>query len=275
MKVLELKLTEIEPNADNPRRDFPAQHLVDLAEDIKKNGQRNPILVSLKDGKYYLIAGECRIRAFRLNGDQTIMASVYNDLSEEAFDTLAIQDNIFSLSLSPIETGIALLHAQNKHKRTQEDISKRMGKCQKWVSNSLSLVKKIVPEVQELIRNKTLKQSFARLLKRVPRDRQKVIADYIVQNRTCMSGAEFYIKQQLDQSTITPDVRRLIAVFSKGAFILGQISARYSDQKQELPKGLASELSKACLEYSKVKDHLTMWILHSASKDQDAQSKSN
>jgi|GEM_PF-6200594 len=279
MNVIELNLNDIVFTKGNPRIDCPVEYLVALAEDIKKNGQRNPILVSLKDERYFLIAGECRIRALRINGCMTVMARVYDNLSPEEFDTLAIQDNISCLSLSPIEIGIALSRMGEKYRWTQQVLAQKLGKSQKWVSNCLSLVGKLSPEVQALIRNNTMKQSFARLIKRVPLDSQKAIADSIVQGKMHMNAAEVYIKQQLGHSTTIPNVRRMIAEFGRGAAILGHISAQYFDLKQELPKGLATELSKACLEYAKVKDRLTMWILHSAAKEreepqQDLQNKS-
>ena len=132
---IELKVSDLEPNRDQPRRDFDEASLAELADSIAKHGVLQPLLVRpLFGGGYQIVAGERRWRAARMAGVQTVPALV-RDLDDQQVMELALIENLQREDLNPLEEAEGFEALMNTHGMTQEEVSDcvdRAGRC--WPS---------------------------------------------------------------------------------------------------------------------------------------------
>ncbi len=144
----------------NPRKAFDPEALQALAEDIRQNGLINAITVRPKGkSKYELVAGERRLRAFRLLGRATIPAKV-RELTDEQMLDIMLAENLQRVDLNPIEEAHHLKRVLEVGKLTQTELGRRIGKSQEWVSQRLRLAE--APAVlQDLIISRQINTSSA------------------------------------------------------------------------------------------------------------------
>lgn len=116
-----LKITEVEPNRDQPRKNFKQEALEELAESIKTYGIIQPIVVSKQDGYYGIIAGERRWRAAKLAGLEEIPAIV-RESDEQTNKEIALIENIQREDLNPFEKALGIRHLMEKYGLTQEQV---------------------------------------------------------------------------------------------------------------------------------------------------------
>lgn len=135
-KIVEVALSDIQPNPDQPRKTFRDDSLEELAASIERHGLIQPITVKRQEeGHYLLVAGERRLRAFEKLQKATIPAIVTNGNAEE----IALIENIQREDLNPLEEAEALERMMNRHHYTQEELGKVIGKAQNTVSETLQL----------------------------------------------------------------------------------------------------------------------------------------
>lgn len=134
-----LKITEVEPNRDQPRKSFNQESLEELAESIKEYGLIQPIVVSKKDGYYCIIAGERRWRACKLAGLEKIPAIVRDD-DDRKNKEIALIENIQREDLNPYEKALAIKDLIEKYNLTQEEVSKKLGKSRSSIANSVRIL---------------------------------------------------------------------------------------------------------------------------------------
>jgi ParB family chromosome partitioning protein len=134
-KIVELDLGEIVPNPNQPRKTFDEAALRELADSIDRHGLIQPITVKREDDHYLLVAGERRYRAHQLLGRTTVPAIV----TEGNVDEIALIENIQREDLNPLETAEALARLMERHRYTQEEAGKVIGKAQNTVSALLRL----------------------------------------------------------------------------------------------------------------------------------------
>ena len=137
--VLQLKITEIEANENQPRRKFDEEALNSLAESIKEHGIVQPIIVRRDGEGYQIVAGERRWRAARIAGLKAVPV-VVKDYSETQILEIALIENLQREDLNPIEEAIAYKGLMEKYNFTQENISKVVGKSRPYVANSIRLL---------------------------------------------------------------------------------------------------------------------------------------
>lgn len=138
--VWHIPLTEIFPNAEQPRKEFPPSELAELVESIKIHGVLQPVLVTeLGDGGYELIAGERRLRAATLAGLPTIPAMVKAATRQEKLE-LALIENIQRQNLNPVEEAFAFKRLMEEFGLTQEEVAERVGKSRPAIANALRLL---------------------------------------------------------------------------------------------------------------------------------------
>lgn len=138
--ITELKLTEVEPNSNQPRKSFDNEKLEILAESIKEHGLIQPIIVvKNKKGTYTIVAGERRWRAAKKAGLSTIPA-VIKDYSNQTVTEIALIENLQREDLNPIEEALGYKSLMDEYNLTQEEISQRIGKSRSAVANSLRLL---------------------------------------------------------------------------------------------------------------------------------------
>ena len=137
-KIVEVNLSEIHPNPDQPRKTFDEAKLRELAASIERQGLLQPIIVQKRaasDGGYLLVAGERRFRAHQLLEKATIPAI----LTEGNPDEIALIENIQREDLNPLEEAEALERMMDRYHYTQEELGKVIGKAQNTVSEVLQL----------------------------------------------------------------------------------------------------------------------------------------
>ena len=162
-----LKLTEIEPNREQPRKDFDEKALSELADSIREHGVLQPLLVRpLKDGRYQLIAGERRWRASRMAG-LTEVPVIVRDLDDQAAMELALIENLQRTDLNIMEEAAGYRELMERYGMTQEVVAKRVGKSRPAVANALRML--ALPETTaRLVREGKLTAGHARALLGLP-----------------------------------------------------------------------------------------------------------
>ena len=138
--VTEVMLSEIEPNRDQPRKDFDEAALAELAESIKKHGLLQPILVRTKaTGGYEIIAGERRWRACRIAELRTVPV-VVREMDEREVMEVALIENLQREDLNPVEEALGYRSLMVSYNLTQEQVAEAMGKSRSAVANTLRLL---------------------------------------------------------------------------------------------------------------------------------------
>ncbi|MDR3587549.1 MAG: ParB/RepB/Spo0J family partition protein [Desulfosporosinus sp.] len=160
--IKEIDISDIEPNPDQPRREFDPQALNDLADSLRDHGLLQPILVRPFGERYYVIAGERRLRAAKIAGFSKIN-SIVQLCSDLEMAERALIENIQRADLSPIEEGMAYHRLIEDYGLTQELVAQRVGKARATVANLLRVI--LLPEVVlELLRNEKISLGHAKVL---------------------------------------------------------------------------------------------------------------
>ena len=157
-----LKITEVEPNREQPRKTFNQESLEELAESIKEYGVIQPIVVSRQDGYYAIVAGERRWRAAKLAGLEEIPAIIRDD-DEQTNKEIALIENIQREDLNPYEKAMGIRHLMDKYGMTQEQVSKKIGKSRSSVSNTVRILY-LAPDVLELVKQGKLTEGHCKAL---------------------------------------------------------------------------------------------------------------
>ena len=159
----EIPISQIEPNPDQPRRDFDPEALQELAGSIKSLGIIAPItLRQVADNRYQIIAGERRWRASQLAGLQSIPAYI-RTVEDENVMEMALVENIQREDLNAIEIALAYQHLAETTGMTQARISERVGKSRAAVTNYMRLLK-LPAQVQMALKDKEIDMGHARAL---------------------------------------------------------------------------------------------------------------
>ena len=190
-----LKLTQIDPNRDQPRADFDESALQELAASIRAVGVLQPILVRRTGERYQIIAGERRYRASRLAGLEEIPAIV-RDWDEQKRLEAALVENLQRDDLNPVEEAVGVKCLMEAANLTQERVAERIGKSRPAVANLLRLLT-LPEEVQKMLVDGRLTAGHARALVTVEPARQVQLANLTVQQgwsvrqleRICAQGA--------------------------------------------------------------------------------------
>ena len=165
--VQTLRISEIEPNKNQPRKTFNTENLQQLADSMREHGVIQPIVVrSLPNGNYQIAAGERRWRAAKMAGLTDIPVLIRDDLTDEQAAQIALIENLQRENLNPIEEAMGYRELMERYKMTQESLSKALGKARSSIANSLGLLS--MPNgVQELLRNGSLSAGHCKALKKV------------------------------------------------------------------------------------------------------------
>ncbi len=138
--TLQLKLTQIEPNKKQPRKDFDKEKIDILAESIKEHGLIQPIVVmEAKPGRYIIVAGERRWRAAKQAGLREVPV-VIRDYTEEEAAEIALIENLQREDLNPVEEALGYKALMDEFKMTQEEVSHKIGKSRSAIANTIRLL---------------------------------------------------------------------------------------------------------------------------------------
>lgn len=161
--ITDLKLVQVEPNSNQPRKTFDNEKLEILADSIKEHGLIQPIIVvKNKKGNYTIVAGERRWRAAKKAGLETIPA-VIKDYSDRTVTEVALIENLQREDLNPIEEALGYKSLMDEYKLTQDEISKRIGKSRSAVANSLRLLT-LEKELQKHLISGQISEGHARAI---------------------------------------------------------------------------------------------------------------
>ena len=161
--INEIPLSQIEANPNQPRREFDAEALQELANSIRELGIITPIKLRQVDtNRFQIIAGERRWRASQMVGLQTIPAYI-RTINDENVMEMALVENIQREDLNAIEIALAYQHLMDSTGMTQEKVSERVGKSRTAVANYLRLLK-LPAQVQMALQNKSIDMGHARAL---------------------------------------------------------------------------------------------------------------
>lgn len=197
-----LKIYEVEPNRNQPRKVFEEEALEELANSIRRYGVIQPVVVIERIGYYEIVAGERRWRAAKLAGLQEIPVIVKNYSDLEAAE-IALIENLQREDLSPIEEAKAYQQLMEEYSLRQEDIAQRVGKNRATIANSLRLLR-LSEKVQMMLNNATISSGHAKVL--------LALTDLHLQDQAAMKIEEKQLSvretEKLVKSMLKPTIKK-------------------------------------------------------------------
>jgi len=157
-----VKITKVEPNRDQPRKNFDEDALQELADSIKQFGIISPILVVDRKDYYQIIAGERRWRAAKLAGLKEVPV-IIREYTEQEIEEISLIENLQREDLNPIEEAQAYKRLMDKFNLKQDELAERVSKSRTAVTNSMRLLK-LSDKVQEMLINSIISSGHARAL---------------------------------------------------------------------------------------------------------------
>ena len=207
-KLKTLKITEVEPNREQPRKTFNQESLEELAESIKTYGIIQPIVVSKQDGYFGIVAGERRWRAAKLAGLEEIPAIIRED-DEQTNKEIALIENIQREDLNPYEKAVGIRHLMDKYGLTQEEVSKKIGKSRSSVSNTVRILN-LAPDVLELVKQGKLTEGHCKALAGITDEkRQYEVAVRMIEKGMSVRQAENKNRTTKKEKTLDPKYKYL------------------------------------------------------------------
>lgn len=229
--VFYIEVHTIKPNPIQPRRDFDAEGLRELAASIKKYGVLQPLLVSKIEREtdkgleveYELIAGERRLRAAKMANLPHVPVIIKNDFDENRLKLeVALVENLQREDLGPLEEAEAFARLASEFKLTQNEIAGRVGKSREVVTNSIRLLN-LPPEIKEGLRSGKISKTHARtLLAFKDEAKQKEMFRQILTGNVVVRQVESAAKEYITSKNPS----------------LGQANSRFQELEQNLSKNL-------------------------------------
>lgn len=192
-----VKLTKVEPSREQPRKQFDADALQELAESIKQFGVLQPLLVQKKEDYYEIIAGERRWRASKLAGLKEVPVIVKEFTEQEAVE-ISLIENIQREDLNPIEEAMAYKRLMEEFHLKQDAIAERVSKSRTAVTNSMRLLK-LDGRVQQMLIDEMISTGHARaLLALESKDAQAEAAVKVFDEKLSVRETERLVKELLN-----------------------------------------------------------------------------
>lgn len=202
--VADIEIDKIEPNPFQPRRNFSDESLRELSQSIERHGLIQPIIVIRKGDNFTLIAGERRLRATKLLGEDKIKAIVAN-IGDKNLRELALIENIQRENLSPIELANAYQELINEYKITQEALASIVKKSRTQITNTLRLLG-LDEHTKELIDEGKITQGHAKIMVGLNKDNQKLVADSIMGQKLSVRDTENLVKRLKNSNQSRPSI---------------------------------------------------------------------
>ena len=194
--VLEIDIKLIETNPDQPRKVFDEEEIKGLAESIKENGLINPITLREKDGKYQIISGERRFRAFKFLERNKVPALVLKNIADSKMLELTLVENIQRADLNAIEIARSYKKLIYDLNIKQEELANRVGKSRSAVSNSMRILD-LSENIQNMILQGKLTEGHARAILSLPNEKEREsFAKVIVEKNYSVRECERIVKEK-------------------------------------------------------------------------------
>ena len=226
-----VNITKVEPNREQPRKNFDEDALEELADSIKQFGLLQPILVQDRKTYYEIIAGERRWRAAKKAGLKEVPVIIKN-LTEQEIVEIALIENIQREDLNPIEEAQAYKRLLTEFNLKQDEVAERVAKSRTAVTNSMRLLK-LCDDVQQMIIDGMISTGHARALISIEDSEQ-----------------QYQIAQQIfDEKLSVRDVEKLVKNLSKPAkakktvMTDKSLEAVYQDIEENLKQKLSTKVS--------------------------------
>ncbi len=214
----EIPITEIYPNPYQPRKDFDEKEIESLSQSIKESGLLQPIIVTRKNDRYLIVAGERRWRAAAKAGLKKIPA-IIKDVSEKQLLVLALVENINRKDLNPIEEAEGYKVLVEDMGYTQEEVAKVVGKDRATIANMLRLLK--LPEaIKEALREGKISAGHARALISLPPEEQLKLLNEILEKNLSVREVEKKAKAKKEkqekniENKITEEMAKEVSLMS-------------------------------------------------------------
>lgn len=220
-ETITLKISQIEPNKEQPRTEFDPEKLETLSDSIKKYGVLQPIVVKkLENGFYKIIAGERRWRAAKMAGLKKIPV-VIRDFDDQETMEIALVENLQREDLNPFEEARGYKELMDLFSLTQEQVAQKVGKSRSAVANSVRLLS-LCDEIKELVLKKELTVGHVRALLATDNEGvQLMAARKIVADGLNVRQTEAFIKSLLTEkkpkkkNPMDEELRRYLATIEK------------------------------------------------------------
>ncbi|MCT4611783.1 MAG: ParB/RepB/Spo0J family partition protein [Clostridia bacterium] len=209
-----ININKIEPNKDQPRKQFDDEKLTELSNSIKEHGIIQPLIVRKTDDTYQIIAGERRWRASRLAKLKELPVIVRTVEDDEKLLELALIENIQRENLNPIEEAVSYESLKKKFKLTQDEIATKVGKSRSVITNALRLLK-LEEEIKFLLETGEISTGHARTLLGLTESSDRIeLANKIVEFNLSVREVEKIIydinnpKESAKEKSVSPVFKR-------------------------------------------------------------------
>lgn len=190
---LMIKINMVEPNRDQPRKNFEEDALLELADSIKQMGVLQPLLVRKRNDYYEIIAGERRWRAAKIAGLKEVPV-IIKDYTEQEIVEIGLIENIQRENLNPIEEAMAYKKLLEEFHLKQDEVAERVSKSRTAVTNSMRLLK-LNEKVQQMIIDDMITTGHARALLAIDdQEQQYILANKIFDEKLSVRETEKLIK---------------------------------------------------------------------------------
>ena len=189
-----MKINMVEPNRDQPRRNFEEDALLELADSIKQYGVLHPLIVRKRNDYYEIIAGERRWRAAKMAGVKEVPV-IIKEYNEQEILEIALIENIQRENLNPIEEAMAFKKLLEEFNLKQDEVAERVSKSRTAVTNSMRLLK-LDQRVQQMIIDDMISTGHARALLAIDDpEQQYALANKIFDEKLSVRETEKLIKE--------------------------------------------------------------------------------
>ena len=196
-----MKISDIEPNREQPRKNFDKEALEELADSIRQFGIIQPIVVQKKDDYYEIIAGERRWRAAKLAKVKEVPVVIKEYTKQEVME-IALIENIQREDLNPIEEALAYKSLIDEYHLKQDELAKRVSKSRAAIANAMRLLK-LTDEVQNMLINDDISMGHARALLALDQeDLQLEAAKVVIEKGLSVRDTEKLVKSILNPKQV-------------------------------------------------------------------------
>jgi ParB family chromosome partitioning protein len=223
---MEIEISQIKPNAYQPRRTFDEEKLQELVKSIKEHGVVQPIMVRpLPDGGYELVVGERRLRAcqqLKLEG----IPAVVKELTDQQMIEIALIENIQRHDLNPVEEASAYKRLMEEFNLTQEQVAERVGKSRPLIANMIRLLN-LPQEVLDILARGDLSIGHVRpLLALMGKEKQINLARQMIEKNMSARNAEKCVHEEINKQTIERDETKKVKIEGKLPPIIADLEER-------------------------------------------------
>lgn len=225
-----IEISKITPNPFQPRKTFDEVALNELANSIKEHGLIQPIIVLKKNDSFILVAGERRLRATQILGEENILAFV-SDSDESKLRELALIENIQRENLNPIELANSYKDLIEVYNITQENLAELIHKSRTQITNTLRLLN-LDSKTQELIASGKISQGHAKVLVGLDKEDEKVLVDSILGQKLSVRDTERLVQKVKNKENIEDE--EFESLMQNLKQILNKIGFMCKNNKKEL-----------------------------------------